>query len=522
MLVPVQAEVRLCRGQELLRRALVEGAPRLGDVGLAELVGGVEALGPGDGVGGHLIQLAEGLLSQKAHQRLVRGVSAHHAALAVVHGLGVLADGQVDQSLQLAALGQLIQGNGHAVGGEELHHLQVALGDGARLVAEQDVQGAGGLDALRLADQHVVVQHLAGVLHQHQGDHQGQALRHGADDDDHRQGHGLHDILDDHRRPGGEVRLKAAGGEDEVAEVHDGDDHGADVAEAGDHVRQLPQLHLQGGVRLILLHLLSHLAHHGGKAHLAHVQHALAVKQHSAPEQGVGVHKGVAGDVLRQGEGRVRRRLGALLRLAVEGGVVHLQGTVDQHAVRRDLVAGLEQDLVPHHHVVHVDDGDQAVAVDLALVLFGAVLQLAVLRIAGHAGLGGDKGHDQHRHDGADGLVDLRVPRDAHDDHQGRDGQQDADHRVLEGLLELRPEGGGLRVRDHVGAVLFPGFFNLFVSQSIKMHDVTPIRCGKGACPKQAPPAVQISNVLLLGPALTCSAGPAPPGRGPWWPGRWR
>ena len=201
----------------------------------------------------------------------------------------------------------------------------------------------------------------------------------------------------------------------------------------------------------------------------------------------MGVHEGVAGDVLRQGEGRVRRRLGALLRLAVEGGVVHLQGTVDQHAVRRDLVAGLEQDLVPHHHVVHVDDGDQAVAVDLALVLFGAVLQLAVLRVAGHAGLGGHERHDQHRHDGADGLVDLRVACDAHDQHQRRDGQQDADHRVLEGLLELRPEGGGLRVRDHVGAVLFPGFFNLFVSQSIKMHDVTPIRCGKGGLPEAGP-----------------------------------
>ena len=199
----------------------------------------------------------------------------------------------------------------------------MALGNGARLVTEQDVQGAGGLDALGLADQHVVVQHLAGVLHQHQRDHQGQPLRHGAHDDDHRQGHSLHDVLDDDWGSGGEVRRKPAGGEDKVAKVHDGDNHGADVAEAGDHVRQLPELHLQGRVRLVVLHLLGHLAHHGGKAHLAHIQHALAVKQHGAPEQGVGVHEGVAGDVLRQGEGLVRRGLGAFLRLAVEGGVVH-------------------------------------------------------------------------------------------------------------------------------------------------------------------------------------------------------
>lgn len=47
--------------------------------------------------------------------------------------------GQVQQALDLAVLGQLRKGDGDAVGGEELHHLQVALCDGARLVAEQDV-----------------------------------------------------------------------------------------------------------------------------------------------------------------------------------------------------------------------------------------------------------------------------------------------------------------------------------------------------------------------------------------------
>ena len=235
------------------------------------------------------------------------------------------------------------------------------------------------------------------------------------------------------------------------------------------------------------------------------------------------VHEGVAGDVVRQLEGLVRRRLGALLRLAVESGVVHLQRAVDQHAVRRYLVAGLEEDLVPHHHVIHVDDGDQAVAVDLALVLLGAVLQLAVLGVAGHAGLGGDEGHDQHRHNGAQGLVDLRVVGDPHDQHQRRDGQQNADHGVLEGLLELRPEGGGLGVRNHVGAVLLPGFLYLFVSQSIKMHDVTPIPCGKGGLLQAGPFRGRFSvSCFPLWRALTYSAGPAPPGRDPWWPGRWR
>ena len=161
----------------------------------------------------------------------------------------------------------------------------MALGDGAGLIAEKDVQRARGLDALRLAHQHVVVQHLAGVLHEHQGDHQRQALRHSAHDDDHGQRHRLDHVLDDLRGAEGRVGAEAAGGEDEVAHVHHCDDHGADVAELGDHARQLGKLHLQGRVRLVVLHLLCHFAHHGGKAHLLHVHDAFAVKEHRAAEQ---------------------------------------------------------------------------------------------------------------------------------------------------------------------------------------------------------------------------------------------
>ena len=156
------------------------------------------------------------------------------------------------------------------------------------------------------------------------------------------------------------------------------------------------------------------------------------------------VYEGVAGDLLGQMGLALCRGLGALLRLAVQGGVVYLQSAVYQYAVRRDLVAGLEQHLVAHHHVVHIDHRDHAVAVDLALVLLRAVLQLPVFGVAGHPRLGRDEGHDQHGHDGAHGLVDLRVAEGPHDDHQGRDGQEDPDHGVAEGLFEFRPEGGGL------------------------------------------------------------------------------
>ena len=235
--VSAEAEILPRGGQKLLRRPLVKGLAQFLQLGLAEFIGRVEALGLEDGVG--LGQPVQDLRPDELHQSLVGGVAADHPALCVEHGLGVLADGQVQQALDLAVLRQLRQGDGDAVGGEELHHLQVPLGDGARLVAEQDVQRAGGLDALRLAHQHVVVQHLAGVLHQHQGDHQGQALGDGADDDHDGQGHRLHHIFDDLRRAQGEVRPEAPSGQDEIAQIHHRDHDGADVAEPGDHIGQL-------------------------------------------------------------------------------------------------------------------------------------------------------------------------------------------------------------------------------------------------------------------------------------------
>ena len=186
-----------------------------------------------------------------------------------------------------------------------------------------------------------MVQHLAGVLHEHQGDHQRQALRHGADDDDDSQGHRLNDILDDIRRGRRKIRPEAAGLQDKVAKVHDGDDNGADIAEGGDLLGQLGQLHLQGGVRLVLLHLFGHFAHHGGKADLLHVHHALAVEQDGPPEEGVGIDKRIAGDVIGQLRALGGGGLGTFLGLAVQGGVVHAQVAGNQNTVSGDFIAGL-------------------------------------------------------------------------------------------------------------------------------------------------------------------------------------
>ena len=237
-----QAHIAFRPGQQPLRCPLVKGLAQIGQIGLAELVGGVEALALRNGAAA--LQLGVYLRPDELHQGLVCGVSADDIALAVEHGLAVFADSQVQQAFGDGVLVQLLQGDGDAPGSEELHHLQPALGNGARLVAEQDVQGTRRLDALGLAHQHVVVQHFTGILHQHQRDHQGQPLGHGAHHNDHRQGQGIHRVFQHRDKPLGQIVPKAPRHQHRVAQVHGGDDHRADIAEFRDQPCQPGQLYL--------------------------------------------------------------------------------------------------------------------------------------------------------------------------------------------------------------------------------------------------------------------------------------
>ncbi len=52
----------------------------------------------------------------------------------------------------------------------------------------------------------------------------------------------------------------------------------------------------------------------------------------------MGIYKGVSCDVFRHLKLPVCRRLGTLLCLSVQGGVVHPQTAVNQHTVGRNLV----------------------------------------------------------------------------------------------------------------------------------------------------------------------------------------
>ena len=95
---------------------------------------------------------------------------------------------------------------------------------------------------------------------------------------------------------------------------------------------------------------------------------------------------------------------------------------------------------------------------------------MPVFRVAGHAGLGADHGHDEDGHNGTHRLVDVGVAKGEHDDHDSGDGQQNLDHGVAKGLLEFRPESRRFRVRDGVAAVGSAGLFHFLVVQTVKVH----------------------------------------------------
>ena len=237
--------------------------------------------------------------------------------LYVKHGLGIFTNGKVQKLLYLFVPGQLRNRDHLPVRCEELHHLQAAFGDRTCLVAEQDVERSCSLDSFRLSHKDVVVQHLTGILHQHQRDHKRQTLRNRTDDDHDGKGNRFHDILDDLLHAHGEIRRKSPCRHDKIGKIQDCNDRRAHIAEHGDLTCQFGQLHFQRRIDIILLHLIRHPAHHGLKSDLPYVQNAFPVKDNRSAEQRMPIHEGIAGDLIRQFKAFLCSRLLTLLRLAV-------------------------------------------------------------------------------------------------------------------------------------------------------------------------------------------------------------
>ena len=388
----------------------------------------------------------------------------------IKHGLCIFTDGKIHKAFDFTVSAQLIDFNGIAVPGKEIYNFEHTFCDRSGLITEQDIQRTCRLDTFCFSYQNVVIEHLACILHQYQRNHQRQTFRNGTDDDHDCQRNGFHNVFYDRLDTHCKICGNTACLHDKVSQIQYSDHDRTDVTKGGNLFCEFGKLDFQRRIRLIFLHLFRHLTHHGLQANFAYVQNTFTVKYNGSAEQGMCIHKGITCDIICQLKILCCRRFFTFFRLSVQSGVVHTQCTVDQHTVCRDLVSGLQQDLISDYNIIDIDHGDHAVPVDFALVFFRIVFQLTVLGIACDTGLCRYGCHDQYRDDRSEWLVNLRVSKEEHHDHQCCDCQQDLDHRIIERLFELIPERSRFGIRDLVGTKFASGLFDLFVCQTIILH----------------------------------------------------
>ena len=101
--------------------------------------------------------------AQKAHDCLVGRIAADNSAMLVIHGSGVHADCEFQLFMKD---GVLLRHNHRAIRREEVHDLKPPARDRPRLVTEEDVQRAGGLDAHGTPDEDAARKHAARILHE--------------------------------------------------------------------------------------------------------------------------------------------------------------------------------------------------------------------------------------------------------------------------------------------------------------------------------------------------------------------
>mmetsp|Transcript_38530 Transcript_38530/g.111299 ORF Transcript_38530/g.111299 Transcript_38530/m.111299 type:complete len:445 (-) Transcript_38530:122-1456(-) len=372
-------------------------------------------------VGRAALRRAHGLLAAVhlgagAHDGHLRG-RARPPVLSVFH----LAVGPVVQDAAEGDAGEAL-GRG---GGEEVlalladHHLQplrgdargplrprhaevldthLALGEGTRLVGAEDRDAAEGLHGVDLPDQHVPLHHLVGGDHERDRDRRQQPLGHLREE---RRGA----VLQDRRgRPPHGREDVGRQAEQAYADGHDRDD-----------VDKVLDLDLQRRDHSRGLDALRDLAQEGAVPDGMHYASGVPLQHGRAKE---GKVPGLCG---RRG-GRLCASISGLRHgLAREGGVVHLHavGAGQDAHIRRDAVAGLQEDHVPRHQVHRV----QVHLHPLPLLAYP------------HRGDRGSRLQLLHRLHLRLGLQ-LRVPlqQRGHDDH----GREDNGRDVVGVLLPLR------------------------------------------------------------------------------------
>ncbi len=194
--VSILVQILLRPGKQTFRSAFIIGFTCMGNHGLAELVHGVKSLRGCDLIVFIALQRMKRIFSEEFHQSLIGRIAADHPVLCVKHGLCVLSDRQIQRVLHSRMPGKLRKRDHLTVCGEKFHHLQTSFGNRAGLVTEQNIQRTCRFDSFRFSHQHVVIQHLAGILHQYQRDHKRQSFRNRADNDHDCKRYCFHNIFD--------------------------------------------------------------------------------------------------------------------------------------------------------------------------------------------------------------------------------------------------------------------------------------------------------------------------------------
>ncbi len=218
--------------------------------------------------------------------------------------------------------------------GSDVRDLHLAGGDGARLIEAEGVHAGEGLDAVGLLDENTLGSEAGGRDGEDRGSEQHEALRNHAEDGRRRGEHRLA-----HRRPLHEHRAREEG---------EAQGHEQGRAESDNGAKGREDL----GLDLFdILGLGVYLRRIAVATHLGHARHEAAALHEAAGVEG-------AAGTLRNGDG-----------LAREKGLVAVHVTLDDLAVRRDLVAVGEAHEVVDDELGGRDGGVGAVAQHADLLL---------------------------------------------------------------------------------------------------------------------------------------------------------
>ena len=253
----------------------------------------------------------------------------------------------------------------------------------------------------------------------------------------------------------------------------DGDRHAADVAEVADLMREVRELHLQGRVAILIrLQLACDLAVERLVAERRRAHHGIAAADDGAAEHLVRVKEVRA--FLRFLIALWSLRLRRFLRLAVQYRLIDLDRAVTDHAVRRDLVARLQQHEIAHDDLVDGNLRQRAVAVHLTLDQRRFLLQLLERILVLILRIRRDRRREDHGERNAHGLVPCDLPKDRENDIDGERETQDLDDGIVKVPLELLPESLALLLRDTVRAVPLARRAHLFICQTLNLHIISP------------------------------------------------